>query len=418
MDRRALLAPLFALGLVGCGSNWSGEALPSLDEVPHWPDCDGDGWGDAGDTPFANMECFYVDADEPVPCDDPAAGARWVENNLDCDDGYPLSGADLTGAGCPSTLSWMFDEPIGPADYVVDDDGTREYLVFFPRLPREAAARVCEQWGVGTLELASVEEGTAWSYGVASIQTSSELDKVLDVLFTVDGVDGVSFWVSATLEQGEDGRVHLVWRPELGQEQSPEDRRVDPTILDFCDGEELDLIDFLPIPAGDPDRDGALAQLEAELLVPVRYQNNGFCVANPTAHGCVDYGTTGVSPTCLETCIGEHADLGEDVARMVCQETCIGIDESCFDLCTEGPSFDFEACRHACDTLVDSTCVLDCVDAGGEEAACRQDCAVSLVARPYCASFGVICERPFANPFDEERFAPYRVVEGLCNLTP
>ncbi|MCB9672901.1 MAG: hypothetical protein H6734_25750 [Alphaproteobacteria bacterium] len=284
------------IALPGCFSSWSGDVLPTLGSVPHWPDCDGDGWGDgtkifAEDGTFDDlMECMEVD---PIQGPDQC---RFVENNLDCDDSYAESGADTSGQGCPDQYGWMFDGGVTPADYAVLDDNVREYLVFAPAVGRLEAADICADWALGALdsqEIAELEELIANGEilpdlgGVATLENSGQLRTAEEVIAPFGEV---TLWVGARFATGSDSQ--LVW--DLPVEAGTAELIVETSLLPYCDS-QFELVDVYNLNEGvQGSIDGAQSYRDT-MLTPIRFGGVEACVVRPS-EGCAGADTVGGIP--------------------------------------------------------------------------------------------------------------------------
>lgn len=256
---------LLAVGLAGCGSNWSGDPFKTLDAVPHWPDCDGDGWGD----PSAESRCVSIGGGE-VPEADVCPGsdvARYVENALDCDDGYAQSGADYTGEGCPSQFAWTLDEPVDETSYATFDDGLREFMVFLPSVLQGEAADICDAWAIGT-----PHEGEALLEDPGGVATLDSPEQQQTAEEAVLPFGEHTLWVDMRFS-ATDGSA-LVWETE-GDTEIPVD-------LEYCDGTPFTLLDLVPIPEGVEGGDEGLARFSQSLLIPLRFGAQQPCVERPS----------------------------------------------------------------------------------------------------------------------------------------
>lgn len=283
--RLTLSAPYSAFAailLTACGSSWGGDPLPTLGEVPHWPDCDEDGWGDAGGIDDDLMVCIEVGAVIDSEC-------PFVENDLDCDDSHSGSGADLTLRGCPDQYTWL--EPVTADDYFVSESNDREFLAFLQPVPRTVATQICDAWALTTAGEAPEDPG-----GVATLETSLARSDV-EAMLASEGE--ITLWVGARLESGT-----IVWDLEGADGAA---LPVDPGLLPLCDDSRpFTLQDVVPITDEVTGATALLEQLASSLLLPVRFGGAAPCIVRPVsacpsfdivgadelpdAAGCQDYG--------------------------------------------------------------------------------------------------------------------------------
>jgi hypothetical protein len=220
----------------GCGYSASGPPLIRLGDVPHWPDCDGDGWGDPNHTDGATGESFSCREVGAAPELVQGVECAWVENKLDCDDTYDGSGADYTQRGCVANLEAELG-PIGTADYQAVNDNQREFLVVDVPVTRTQAHHVCEAWSVGTVQ--PDENGELPAYrGVATLDTPEDRQTASSA---AEAFGDVPLWTHA--EFNED-RTALVWVVDAAEESIPVE-------LDYCDGGPiLSPFDVAALPEG------------------------------------------------------------------------------------------------------------------------------------------------------------------------
>lgn len=272
----------------GCSYSWSGPELRRLGEVPHWPDCDEDGWGDRD----------HVDAEtnDRWSCREIGAARETfngvecpvVENNYDCDDSFAMSGADYTGLGCVANAGAAFGTTeISSDSYAVTNDNQREFMVVDIPVSRSVANHVCDAWAVGTPE--TIDDILPFG-GVATLDTSEDRQSAERA---ASMFDEPTLWVSVRFL--DDGT--LAWDSEVGPEG---EEATIPVDLAYCDGgppltpfEAFNLAEGLPddnnTAAQEQQALDGLLQLHDTMLLPVRFGVQQVCIERPLAGGCVDY---------------------------------------------------------------------------------------------------------------------------------
>lgn len=295
---RSTLSMAVCLFAGGCVSSWTGPEFDSqFASRPHWPDCDGDGWGD----PTVAPACINPENEPPPDCG--ASTGSWMANGFDCDDAYDTSGSRV-GPACPDDFAAYVGGSLTSDDYTVLVAGGREFLLWRERpITAQAAVLMCQEWAapygepVDLPDDVPVSEVDAWAGTrdpapedpaavvplVGMPENGQQLSPIVDQVTQDWGLDVWRGWVDVTWNGTEWDFVGPVVNP-VPLSFCPSEQRLD--VDDPADGIQPDEVYEGLIPGAESDE--FLEEIYSEMRLVLRIERDLLPCLEAPVSTCVD----------------------------------------------------------------------------------------------------------------------------------